>query len=390
MPEHISTARLPRDLMILSGAFFLIFMSGGAQQQFLIPYLKSTTTWGTMKYSFVLAMVYISFMVWRILVGYSIRVLGDYRSIVLGSLTYTGFVAAVLFARSFALILCMAMLWGWGAASMWIVSSSQILNVTERTRYGTASGVFYFWTHVGFTLGVLILGVTQNRWGGESLYRLALMIVLAGNGIMLFVPRRSVERGARPVGEILRMMRTPKVQIVGFLQFCSALSFGLVLGVFADFISEEYGSPYLLLTVFFPLARAVLSLAGGMVSDRLGRGRALFVGFFISGVGVLISAGWSSPIAVALSVLTLGIQSGMVPPVSMALIGDSVEPERRHLAFGAIFVWRDFGVALAILGGQYIRLQLGGFGASFLLFGLLFLICAFLGLRLTKREREQF
>jgi len=376
--------------VILSGAFFLIFMSGGAQQQFLLPYLKSTTTWGTMKYSFVLAMVYISFMVWRILVGYSIRALGDYRSIVLGSLTYTGFVATVLFTKQFTFILFMAMLWGWGAASMWIVSSSQILNVTERTRYGATSGFFYFWTHVGFTLGVLILGLAQNRWGGDGLYRLSLAIVLVGNGVMLFVPRRSVERGARPVGEILRMMRTRKVQIVGFLQFCSALSFGLLLGVFADFISEEYGHPYLLLTVFFPLARAILSLGGGMVSDRLGRGRALFLGFFISGVGVLISAGWSSPIAVALSVLALGIQSGMVPPVSMALIGDSVEPKRRHVAFGAIFFWRDFGVVMAILGGQFVRLQLGGFGMTFLLFGLLFLACAFLGLRLTRREEERF
>ena len=87
--------RLPRDLKVLSGAFFFLFMGAGAQQQFLLPYLREATSWGTMRYSSVLAAVYFSFMLWRLGIGYSIRALGEYRSIVLGSLTYTAFVATV-------------------------------------------------------------------------------------------------------------------------------------------------------------------------------------------------------------------------------------------------------------------------------------------------------
>ena len=379
--------RLPKDLIVLSGAFFFIFMGAGAQQQFLIPYLKDTTTWGAMQYSSVLAAVYLSFMVWRIFVGTSIRALGDYRSIVLGCLTYTAFVATVLFTKRFPAIIAMAALWGWGAASMWIVSSSQILNVSHRTRYGTASGIFYFCTHVGFAVGVLVLSLIQTRWGSDALYRTALGLALIGNALLLFVPRRPICRDARPVREILKMMRTNKVRIVAALQFAAALGFGLLLGVFADFISDEYGNPYLLLTVLFPSARAVLSLSGGILSDRLGRGALFFVAFLLSALGLFVVAVWTHPITIALSILALGFQGGIVPTVSMALIGDSVQPERRHLAFGAIFVWRDLGVVIALLGGQFLRLCLGGVGPAFLLFGTIFLMCALLSTRLAKQQQ---
>jgi predicted MFS family arabinose efflux permease len=377
-------------LIVLSGAFFFIFMGAGAQQQFLIPYLKGTTNWGAMKYSSVLAAVYLSFMVWRIFVGYSIRALGDYRSIVLGCLTYTAFVATVLFTKRFPAIIAMGALWGWGAASMWIVSSSQILNVSHRTHYGTASGIFYFCTHVGFTVGVLVLSLIQTRWDSDALYQTALGLALIGNAILLFVPRRPIKRDARPVREILKMMRTNKVRIVAALQFAAALGFGLLLGVFADFISDEYGNPYLLLTVLFPSARAVLSLSGGILSDRLGRAHIFFVAFLLSALGLFVAAVWTHPITVALSILALGFQGGIVPTVSMALIGDSVLPERRHLAFGAIFVWRDLGVVIALLGGQFLRIRLGGVSPAFLLFGAIFLVCALLSTRLARQEQETF
>lgn len=365
-------------------------MGAGAQQQFLIPYLKDTTTWGAMQYSSVLAAVYLSFMVWRIFVGTSIRALGDYRSIVLGCLTYTAFVATVLFTKRFPAIIAMAALWGWGAASMWIVSSSQILNVSHRTRYGTASGIFYFCTHVGFAVGVLVLSLIQTRWGSDALYRTALGLALIGNALLLFVPRRPIQRDARPVREILKMMRTNKVRIVAALQFAAALGFGLLLGVFADFISDEYGNPYLLLTVLFPSARAVLSLSGGILSDRLGRGALFFVAFLLSALGLFVVAVWTHPITIALSILALGFQGGIVPTVSMALIGDSVQPQRRHLAFGAIFVWRDLGVVIALLGGQFLRLRLGGVGPAFFLFGMIFLMCALLSTKLAGQEQQTF
>jgi len=142
--------------------------------------------------------------------------------------------------------------------------------------------------------------------------------------------------------------------------------------------------------MLFPSTRAVLSLSGGILSDRFGRSHIFFAAFLLSALGLLLAAAWTHPITIALSISALGVQGGIVPPVSMALIGDSVQPERRHLAFGAIFVWRDLGVVIALLGGQFLRLRLGGFGPTFLIFGTVFLMCAFLSTRLARQEQETF
>jgi len=374
--------RLPRDLKVLSGAFFFLFMGAGAQQQFLLPYLREATSWGTMRYSSVLAAVYFSFMLWRLGIGYSIRALGEYRSIVLGSLTYTAFVATVLFARSYPAILAAALVWGWGAASLWITSGSRVLNVSRRTRYGASSGILYLCTGLGFTIGVVALGAVRARWGGEGMYKTALGLALLGNFLLLFLSREGVLPPTQPLRKVLALMRTTPVRVVGVFQFTSALSFGLLLGALADFLPQAYGWHSIMLTASFPLARALTSLGGGALSDRIGRGRALALALGISGLALLTSAGWTTPLSLGISILVLGCQNGVVPTTSMALAGDIAEPEKRPLLLGAMFFWRDLGVVTAILGGQYLRVLSGTVRGPLIAFGVAFLACALWALRL--------
>jgi len=71
---------LSRDLKVLSVAFFFIFI-GSSFQQFLIPYLQETTSWSAMKCSVILMVVYSTFLLWRLFVNYTIKLLGDYLSI---------------------------------------------------------------------------------------------------------------------------------------------------------------------------------------------------------------------------------------------------------------------------------------------------------------------
>ena len=54
-------------------------------------------------------------------------------------------------------------------------------------------------------------------------------------------------------------------------------------------------------------------------------------------------------ITVGLSSLGLGLLGGLVPVAAMAIIGDSAVRERRHLAFGALFFWRDAKIVLGLV-----------------------------------------
>jgi len=377
---------LSRDLKVLSLAFFFIFM-GASFQQFLIPYLQEATSWGRMKCSAILMVVYTAFIFWRIFVQYSIRALGDYLSIVLGSLTYSGFVATLYLAKQYPLLIIAAFVWGWGAASLWIVSSTQVLDAARKSRYGMASGIFYAATHAGFAVGVMVLGRMGERLGKDAVLLSALAAMGIGNAVMLFVPRKRVERET-DIRVIFSMMRTAKVKIVGFFLFASSLGFGFLLGAFTG-VAEERSFTYLAnAAVFFPLARFAISFAGGTISDKLGRAKTLILAFVISSLGLSLAGLWSNIVTAGFSAFGLGLQGGLVPVAAMAIIGDSAVRERRHLAFGALFVWRDLGVVFSVFLGQYLRSLLGGFRPCFLTFACIFLFCALLSIILVRREAE--
>jgi len=377
---------LSRDLKVLSAAFFFIFM-GASFQQYLIPYLQETTSWGTVKCTSILMILYTSFMLWRIFVQYSIGGLGDYWSIVLGSLTYSGFVATLYLTKQYPLLIAAVSVWGWGAASMWIVSSTQVLDAARESKYGMASGVFYGATHAGFAIGVVLLGRMGEHFGKDAILLTALAAMVIGNVVMFFVPRKPVHRET-DIRIIFSMMRTAKVKIVGFFLFASSLGFGFLLGAFTG-VAGEHSLAYLANTaVFFPLARFILSFFGGAISDRLGRARTLVLAFIISSLGLFLAGMWSNMVTLGFSSFGLGLQGGLVPVAAMAIIGDSASPERRHLAFSALFVWRDLSVVVSLFLGQYLMAVLGDLRPCFLIFAGIFFICAFLSIALVRRETE--
>lgn len=378
---------LSRDLKVLSTAFFFIFM-GGSFQQFLIPYLQKTTSWGAMKCSTILMVVYSTFLFWRILVNYSIRVLGDYFSIFLGSLTYSGFVLLLFMTKRYPLLLSAASVWGWGAAALWIVGNTLVLDAERRSRYGMASGVFYFATHAGFAVGVMMLGRIGELFGEDWAILSAFFAMLVGNAVILLVPKKRVERESN-IKTILSMMTSAKVKIVGFFLFASSLGFGLMLGAFTG-VAKERGFAYLAnAAVFAPLARAILSFLGGVVSDKLGRGKTLFLTFAISFLGLGLASIRSNIVTLGFSALGMGLQGGLIPVVASAIIGDYYMAERRPLAFSATFVWRDLGVVVSLFLGQYLSSLFGGVSVSFLAFAIIFLVCALLSLILIKHEGRQ-
>lgn len=377
---------LSRDLKVLSVAFFFIFI-GSSFQQFLIPYLQETTSWSAMKCSVILMVVYSTFLFWRLFVNYTIKLFGDYLSIFLGSLTYSGFVLVLYLTKQYPIIILVAIVWGWGAAALWITSSTQVLDAAKASKYGMASGIFYCATHLGFAFGVFMLGNIGERWGLDYSVLTAFFAILVGNVAILLVPKKKVKREF-DIRIAFSMMLDPKIKIVGFYLFASSLSFGLMLGAFTG-VAKEHGLAYLAgAAVFAPIARAILSLVGGLVSDRLGRGKTLFISFAVSFIGLLLAGLWSNMVTLAFSALSLGLQGGLVPVATMAIIGDSIPSERRHLGFSATFVWRDLGVVVSLFLGQYLSSLMGGFRGTFLIFSAIFMICAMLSLPLIKREKK--
>lgn len=392
---------ISRELAWLSVAYLFLFC-GASHQQFLVAYLNETLGWGETIAQSVLGTVYVSFMFWRVLVGATIRRLGDYLSNVVGAATYPLFVLAVWVASylsgpagGVAIAFLAAAVWGWGAASMWLTSGAQVLDASRTSRYGFASGVFHASSNIGFALGVLLFDWLLRSQGGTVAahrWRLGLTAAAMALGVLCLarLPRADAPRtvGLRTA---LRYMAHPRLRIAAFLMAASSVGFGLMLSVFPAFIRETLTHPLLSTAAFFPLARALLSLTGSPASDKWGRGAVLFVSFGIGAAGLgaasAVPAAWSA----ALAAFLLGLLGGLVPPVASALVGDVADSAERPSALGAVFFWRDLGVVLVFvvsitraLGGLSLDPR-GLFGAFAVLFG----VCAVLSAILVAHESRR-
>ncbi|KPJ58910.1 MAG: hypothetical protein AMS15_07405 [Planctomycetes bacterium DG_23] len=390
MRDENEPRAVPSDVLIMSISFCFIFMGAGALQQFLINILKRSANWPLLGYATtsILAMVYFSFMFWRIFIGLTLRRLGFYLSILLGGFTYLLFTLAVFLSRDYFLLLTAAAVWGWGACSIWIAAPTQIFLAAERTKYGLCTGLLYGFALSGYTVGVFLLGEVQRYSGDQAVVSAAALFTSLGVAVLFFLPRRRSTFAALRLGRIWQLAKRRSLLVAGFFLFTAAISYGILLGVYAGFVDRAIGAGFVgRIAVFFYLARVAASFLGGPISDRWGRGVVLRGSFLLAAFGlmatVLVAERFSKGVAfqgmhyatLILSSLFLGLQTGVIPVVTTAFVGDTLAQEERHLGLGAIFFWRDLAMVITLLGGEALVVHFS-FETAILLFAIVFVGCA--------------
>lgn len=385
-------------VLLLSSAFFFIFLGAGAQQYFLLRYLSEFTGWSKVQCPFVIAAVYLSMMVFRL--G-NVRLLGrwpEWLLVRVGALTYAVFTAVmvvVYFVPSYPLALAAALFWGWGGAAMWLGSTMQILALADRARrHGTGMGILYAATQAGWLAGVIVLGNIAEAVQDTHpylLYVAATVFTLVGNIVVVYLPRQRVAVPEMPTWRgLVALMGRAKPRIAAFLLFAGGLTFGFILGVFGDFVKAEHGTAWLWITgSFYPLALFVLSFTSGVLSERVSHGSVLAMGFFGGAAGLLVPVFVAHPAGLAATALLLGFLNGSVPVVSSALIGASADRARRPLAHGAFFTWRDLGVVVAVVVGSLLGVSTDNFVLVFEVFAGVFFACGLVSLVLNKYAQER-
>ena len=352
-------------------------MGASAFQQFLIPYLTDKGATTAFQASTVLAVVYISFLFWRAVVAYTLYYLGEYWSTVLGAATYSLFAVGAFALERFELLLLAAALWGWGAAAMWISSTTQLLDATADTHYGRASGLLYTATTGGQAIGVLALGALMSVAGVELGPPVAAGITAIGVATFLLLPNLPKKRPKPRIAPIFRVLKTPRTGFAALFLFLSSLAFGLILGSFSQIIGGSQGHGALaLITAGYWLVRIFGSYAAGFMADWLGREHVLILSFGLAGLGLLLPTFVTGALAMSIAALAMGLLNSAVPVATNAMIGDLTAFGNRHLAIASLFVWRDLGVGIAILAGAAIIALVGSDQLIFGLFSAAFLVSA--------------
>ncbi len=384
-----------RRLVMLSAMFFCIFAGAGAQQAYLVQYLLRVTSWGRVRASLILSVLYCTMVMFRTLNLRLFPAWSDRAYTFVGSVTYLLFtlvLAGVFWVPSFPLALVSAVVWGIGAAMMWAGTTMQVLQLSDRLggRYGTRMGILYSSTHAGWFSGAVLLGLIYRSLAPGTLYVLYLSAAaLTFPGVVLAAvlpPTGSAVRDRPTLAGIRDILEARGIRLAGLLQFLSALGYGVVLGAFGRYVEQTCGARWVWISIaLYPAARIVFSPMSGRLMDRFGGQRVLAAGFFCGAFGLGALAGEKGPAAAILAGTALGLLNSAVPVVVSAMVGE-VPRRRRHLFYGVLFGMRDLGVAVAAVGVNLlgIRFQMQ---RAFGVFSVIFLACALLSLRLRSGFR---
>lgn len=243
--------------------------------------------------------------------------------------------------------------------------------------HGTAFGFHRAADHTGAVMGPLVASaILFAGIGGDRLVFL-LAGIPAGLSVVVLLTRVRETEGA--------IAQKPKAQFEGFdglspsfrsfLLVVLLFTLGNATDAFLLLRASQLGvapAAIPLLWAALHVSKAALSIAGGMLSDRLGARRTIVAGWLVYAVVYAGFAFASAPWHVWALFLIYGLFYGLTEAPEKALVAALAPAERRGAAFGAyhfiigvaalpasiIFglLWQHYGSATALLTGAAVAL----------------------------------
>lgn len=168
-------------------------------------------------------------------------------------------------------------------------------------------------------------------------------------------PLKNKEHGQRmSTRHALRNVEIWKVGMVWLLFSASTLSFtAWAPELFKNYrgMDRIYAS---FLASLIMLAAIPCVPVYGWISDRTGRRKPLMTTGFILITLALISASYTSDLALTASIVVLGITASMVPPVASALLAEILDPSLAGVSFGVMAICQNMGATFGPLLVGYL------------------------------------
>jgi MFS family permease len=223
---------------------------------------------------------------------------------------------------------------------------AMLAHFADRSNRGRVYGFHRAMDHAGATAGPLLAAAFLFFYPGE--YRMLFALTIIPGIIVVLVllrvpgsakPRNLVEpEGTAEPAESREPARVPlpstfwKAMAVIFIFMLGNASDAFLLLRMTDLGIAVFWIPLLWSAIH--VVKSVSSIAGGELSDRLGRRMLIGLGWIVYALVYLGFAVFDSPIAVVVVFLSYGLFFGLTEGVEKAWIADLTPAQRRGTAFG--------------------------------------------------------
>ncbi len=246
------------------------------------------------------------------------------------------------FTASFAALLTLRMLHGvaWGLSGT--AGATIAADIVPKERRAEGLGYYSMAMSVGMALGpavgVLLLGLFPYETVFLCCGALATLAVVAG--FQVRPPAVPLQKGAFSPTALIEK----RVLSIAFMQLFFGISYGSIMS-FAIVYGKQMGMGgtgyfFMIFAVFMALMRPI----SGKYLDKNGPGHIMGLGLIATMGGFALIAAAKGIVAYLAAAIVLGVGTGIVLPLFMAMAVNVVAPQRRGAANATVFTAFDLGI----------------------------------------------
>ena len=262
-----------------------------------------------------------------------------------------------------AFFLAGRMLHGPGSACVFVAGQALALHAGGRTHGGRAAASVRAAMSLGVPIGLVAGAVVSDRWGNVRTFETALGgVVIATIVAWWLVPDLRVEvPKLSGLGKTLEAFRDRRLLAIGAFNFAVAFSVqGMVLTTLSLVVRTQrlsllgfgdVGSSGILMGVLVVTSALVMPLAGRL-GDRGGLHVPIALGGLVALVPSFVIIGFApTKLGLLAGLAIMGLAAGVLGPSLLAMVGSSVDQQRRGVAVGVLQLCGDVGGTLGPLAG---------------------------------------
>lgn len=264
------------------------------------------------------------------------------------------------------------MIWGMGDASFFCIGMSYVSRLFPAEKRGRAMGIFQAVELVGSFMGQTIGGYAAAVYGPRFNFLLTTIVavialisvtMIRGNSSAMQISKKKVS--LIPTREEMKKVLNRTLLVACVINLVSMMiNSGLLGTILPIYATENLGlslTQYALLVSVSTVGSISGNLAGGALSDKMGRKRVLLVGFAIGALSIFGITVFPSFIPLLVMMFFKGIFWGIVYGVVPAYIADAVPDEVRGIGIGTFRTFMDLG---GLVGPMVMTSIVAGFGGS--------------------------
>ena len=383
-PEEAIGRTIVLPCLLLTGAMFNLTLVVAGLKEFIIDDLGGTVAQATLFFS-VETLAYIIFApLWGLV---SDRFGRRKPLVVLGFLGSSLIYALYGGITSVSVLLALRFLQGALSVMGWSIVMAMMLDHPVRSRRGRYMGLMGASLIFGVALGAPMGGYITRWFGARAPLNVASVLFLALAIASLFLEESSA---LMPQGRLKRVLAAlqsqPRLLLPMAFHFVDRLAVGLFVVIFPLYLDSlgahdpAVRGRYLAL---FLLPFAALQFFTGKLAERTGPGPPLVIGSLLYGIA-LCWVGVSGLAALKPIMVTLGVFAAVMFPPAILLTAQWSDRRTRGSAMGAFNLAGSVGFTVGpVLGAWTFKAY--GFGAAFLVCGVLEIVLAVIAWRVLRR-----